>query len=279
MKSKILLISTLMLSLLQNSNANDLYYCKTEPYIPDDWRSLMLEVEVNEGIVQSVALRNSSSPTVKDSHPKILSKDNQKTVYEINYYATGWDRHLITRSDGNFLRMTYEFMAMVGGDGAGTSEKSTYRLACQKNLNKSCGLSGTVQNRIANCATTKKNWNLVTRTSDLKEVWKDPSGLIWGDKLPAIMNLANGLKACSSSLTENGSLTSLSFKLPTLIHFKAAEANGIRAVLPNMELNYWTSTVRSDGNNVVFVGSPWGNNPSDQNAHESNSTNIRCVAQ
>lgn len=133
-KNSLILATTIgMLAIVpvQKAKASEIYRCKTGPNV-QRWQVLQFDIEMSNGMAKAVTLSAAGFKTVTDSNPKVFSKDNQQIVYELNFYATGWNRHLITRADGNFQRMTYEYMAMDGGDGAGSAEKSRYPLTCQK---------------------------------------------------------------------------------------------------------------------------------------------------
>jgi len=165
-----------------------------------------------------------------------------------------------------------------------------------------CGEVGTPLERANDCAkatTSKNTWELValtkgmkliTRTKELKEVWRDTkTGLIWGDRLekPYSFNDLVELdknqrvlreKICPTVEAENGKLVKvLRFRLPTIEEFKQANSDGIRTRLPNMDGRYWTSSVFTNGSwyGWVFDGST---GESDGEVRDDEFA-VRCVAE
>lgn len=123
-----------------------------------------------------------------------------------------------------------------------------------------CGLSGSIEERINNCAREKLGWQLVTLTSSGKEVWKSPSGVYWGDRLPPrrMKNTHQGRGGTKqydaevdckvNDRDENGSgLPGITFMLPTRKDFMRAEKEQFQQVLPNMDFWFWSSTQRDLG--------------------------------
>jgi hypothetical protein len=111
-----------------------------------------------------------------------------------------------------------------------------------------CGQAGSIDERIKDCShqdsSTKGSFVLVTRTKDLNEVYKDTkSYLIWSYMLPSEMRYTEARNACKADLVEMGGVSSLAWRLPSLKEYKEAYKNGIRFILTDMELSFWTSTV------------------------------------
>lgn len=110
-------------------------------------------------------------------------------------------------------------------------------------VNGICGTTGSVTERIQDCAHEKLGWQLVTRTSYQNEVWRDPNGLIWGSKLPQSFDYRGAKKACAKPADETGNLP-VTFRLPTLAEFKSVVKNDFESIfLSSNETTYfWTST-------------------------------------
>jgi hypothetical protein len=148
---------------------------------------------------------------------------------------------------------------------------------------RDCGLKGTIEERIADCAkeTSYKNngavWDLVSSvTVDGKipinyQVWQDFfTGLIWSDLLDTkfsydqaiqvdenycTQGADNFTKNCKvirqiACVSEEGKraedgITDHQFELPTLEQFTLAESDGIREVLPNTNYTFLSSSLNS----------------------------------
>lgn len=157
-----------------------------------------------------------------------------------------------------------------------------------------CGLSGTIEQRTSNCAETKNDWALVTRTAHGAEVWREPeTGLLWGDiannvdeKSEVIgANWKEAKNLCARSGEYNGNLEGLEFKLPTAKEYKAADRHGIRKTLPRMTLLFWTSTKMSVGDwiNDGYIGYKgakvyWSYYGNIESWSVTNEALVRCVA-
>ena len=174
------------------------------------------------------------------------------------------------------------------------------KLAVSKNTGGegSCGLNGSVKERILDCNLTKigartiyndMSWDLVTRaidsgTKQVYEVWRDNvSGLIWGDKLSEKMSQYDARNACDGSSIENGKMASQKFELPTVNDYNIAARDGIRAVLPNMNSSFWTSSVYPYGGDDwrkawTLVGSNDGISDDGACAYRKVSVSVRCVS-
>lgn len=108
---------------------------------------------------------------------------------------------------------------------------------------KPCGLEGTVEERVKDCAQTKGNFALVAATEKGLEVYKDiKSGLIWGSRILSDFNHYGSQKACSTELTENVILSSLKWRLPTIKELEDAYVHGMKEAVPNTSHSYWSST-------------------------------------
>jgi hypothetical protein len=120
---------------------------------------------------------------------------------------------------------------------------------------KPCGNTGSVEERIKDCTKlpnaeviTKvgKKWNLVARSADGKEVWRDATTkLVWGDTLDEKMSSFDAHKSCSDKKYENSraGIESVEWSLPTSGDVERAQKNGLTEVIPNMEKRtFWSST-------------------------------------
>lgn len=108
---------------------------------------------------------------------------------------------------------------------------------------KPCGLTGSIEERIKDCAQVKGNFVLVAITEKGTEFYKDTkSKLIWGNRISTDFNHYGSQKACTDEVSEYHVLSSLKWRLPTIREFEDAAAHGMKAALPNMEHSYWSST-------------------------------------
>lgn len=106
-----------------------------------------------------------------------------------------------------------------------------------------CGLQGTLDERIKECATAKGNFILVSRTVKGSEVYKDSkSGLIWGPRISYEFNHYGSSKACGDENPVSQIFKDLVWRLPTLKEFEQGAANGIKSSLSDMGHWFWTST-------------------------------------
>jgi hypothetical protein len=167
------------------------------------------------------------------------------------------------------------------------TDKDKFLYTVLKNFNPSqkfpCGLKGSVDERIKDCSYQLTSENagfvLVTRTKEFKEVHKETkTGLLWGDRLPSIMNHYSAEKACNAGLAEvagiNGGGT---WRLPSKEEYEEAEKNGIRKALPNMNYWFWSSSMLRDVSNLAWlfngvIGS------TDYDIYRNNLDSVRCVA-
>lgn len=108
---------------------------------------------------------------------------------------------------------------------------------------KPCGLQGSIEERIKECAQTKGNFALVAVSEKGMEFYKDlKSGLIWGSRITTDFNHYGSQKACSNDVFGYQILSSLKWRLPTIREFEQAAAAGMKAALPNTDHAYWSST-------------------------------------
>lgn len=147
-----------------------------------------------------------------------------------------------------------------------------------------CGLIGSVAERIKNCSaqsfSNKKTFILVSRTNDMKEVYKQTSNsLIWSDRLPVAVPFLDALDACHGSLKEVAGLTQLKWRLPTLKEFQLADKEGMRWSLSNVSFWYWSSTGHEELYNYVWLYSGYdGYIDFGNRNYDYVKFSVRCVA-
>lgn len=108
---------------------------------------------------------------------------------------------------------------------------------------KPCGLEGSIEDRIKECAQAKGDFALVATTDKGSEFYQDTkSKLIWGNRISTDFNHYGSQRACSTEVSEYGALTNLKWRLPTIREFESAAAHGMKAALPEMDRFYWSST-------------------------------------
>jgi hypothetical protein len=108
---------------------------------------------------------------------------------------------------------------------------------------KPCGLQGSIEERIKDCAQIKGNFALVAITDKGIEFYKDiKSGLIWGNRITSDFNHYGSQKACSEDVSGYELLSSLKWRLPTIHEFEQAASHGMKVSLPNMNHWFWSST-------------------------------------
>lgn len=112
----------------------------------------------------------------------------------------------------------------------------------------SCGLHGSVEERVQDCNYKKEDFVLVARLENLKEVHKElSSGLLWSDILnPFAMGPLNAEDACNIGMADVTGIEGKAWRLPNSFEYFHAEKNGIRNALPNMDAQFWTSTIRNE---------------------------------
>ena len=110
-------------------------------------------------------------------------------------------------------------------------------------LAKPCGLQGTLEERIKECAVVKGDFVLVAATEKGLEFYQDSkSKLIWGIRIASDFNHYGSQKACSEELSEYQVLGTMKWRLPTINEFEQAATHGMKVALPNSEYSFWSST-------------------------------------
>lgn len=120
-----------------------------------------------------------------------------------------------------------------------------------------CGLKGSVSERIQDCSyqinSVSEGFVLVTRTKDFKTVYKEIStGLLWSHTLSRYMQHFSAKEACYSGLSEVGGISHLTWRLPSKEDYEEAEKSKIRVALPDMNDEFWTSTIVP-----ILIGRAW----------------------
>ena len=108
---------------------------------------------------------------------------------------------------------------------------------------KPCGIIGTTDERIKDCAQTKGHFQLVNTSENGSETYKDSkTGLIWGSRIPTDFNHYGSQKACDEEISGYQNLSNLRWRLPTIKEFEDASINGMKAALSHTQHSYWSST-------------------------------------
>jgi hypothetical protein len=109
-------------------------------------------------------------------------------------------------------------------------------------LAKPCGLAGSIEERIKECAQTKGDFALVAMTDKGVEFYKDlKTGLIWGSRIISDFNHYGSQRACSDEIS-GYKVLDLKWRLPTIREFEQAYAHGMKAAVSNGDYAYWTSS-------------------------------------
>ncbi len=139
-----------------------------------------------------------------------------------------------------------------------------------------CGLVGSIEDRIKDCAYWEGSFTLVTRTKELLELHLERNkGLFWGGRLPEAMSQSDAEKACDQKFGEKINLPEFKWRLPTKEEYVYAEKREIRQILPNMLSYFWTSTKGVDVKTAVAFSGYIGLT----NLYPViNSYSVRCVA-
>lgn len=129
-----------------------------------------------------------------------------------------------------------------------------------QNSARSCGMSGTVRERLADCAVSMEarvarathRWRLVARTSNSMEVWRDEqTGYLWSDVFERMTNYqASELCGAPGMRDETGYLVAEEalWRLPSRSEFEAADSHGMRQVLPHLtDKRFWTTIEHVSG--------------------------------
>lgn len=139
----------------------------------------------------------------------------------------------------------------------------------------SCGYLGSVEDRIKNCKTHTGLFDLVFRSEEGVEVWRDSkTGLLWGDQLHQKMTHFNAMSACQTELTSLGGIKG-DWRLPTSLEFRELGSNGAKEVLPNTSGWFWSSKVHIDFKAYAWVFSPYYNRGFF--GHRVSDGAVRCV--
>ncbi len=144
-----------------------------------------------------------------------------------------------------------------------------------------CGLNGPIPDRIRDCSEQESSikgvFNLVTRTKEFKEIYKDTkSGLLWGDRLETGMNHFKAMEACKADLDEVGQINEVSWRLPSKEEYEEANKNEVRAALPNMDYWFWTSTLNASNPNHAWFYNGLDGVLSNYNRSYGNDS-VRCI--
>jgi hypothetical protein len=151
------------------------------------------------------------------------------------------------------------------------------------NTNRSCGLEGTLQERIESCSYVEKDrfsMVLVTRTEGKKEVWYDPDlKLLWSDRVQNFLSYENAKNACQENLEEMGHLNeNFMWRLPKAEEYLFHGEN-LEHILPNISraghgLWFWTGTTKGR-----FVATYTGGQSSiGYSPFRGGKGSVRCVA-
>ena len=144
-----------------------------------------------------------------------------------------------------------------------------------------CGLKGSVEERMKDCGEVKGNFALVSRTKEGYEVYKDlQSGLIWSDRLSNEVNHHGADKICKVSLKETAGITGTTWRLPSIEEYKDADINGIREALPNIWSWFWSSSMHRNYSYVatLFNGVNGYTGNVSRNSDSDYVASVRCVA-
>jgi hypothetical protein len=149
----------------------------------------------------------------------------------------------------------------------------------RSNNNRPCGFEGTLEERIESCSFIQRSRfgiSLVTRKSDLTEVWYDPAAkLLWSDRLPQSMDYKRAQVACPSLNAVYADLGILDWRLPTGDEY-SHYGEWLSQVLPNMGgYWFWTSTTKGRMT-MIYTGETGTLSYSPFTG--SNTGSVRCVA-
>jgi len=151
-------------------------------------------------------------------------------------------------------------------------------------VRETCGVEGSVDERIKDCNQTKTSWALITRVAQEKEVWLDTrTGLIWGFKISETTHYTDADKVCGKYVHGLSNINRLTWRLPSLIEFKDAYYNGSHLVLSDNSGTYWTAKNKQGyrslyimNNNDSFILEPF---MMEMNLPQFHYTSARCVAE
>jgi hypothetical protein len=131
------------------------------------------------------------------------------------------------------------------------------------------------------CNTSKgRQFILMHRSASGKEAWMDSTTtIVWGDKLTERIRRRAAKELCGKVVPEENSFGNYHLsELPTLDDFKAAEANGFREVLPNMEDHfYWADSSVPGAKNIGHIFNGSLGKPEIVVYRSINFENVRCI--
>jgi hypothetical protein len=165
-----------------------------------------------------------------------------------------------------------------------SSDKDQFLYTVLKKFNPNnytCGLKGSVNQRIKNCSSQlnseKAGFVLVTRSKDFHEVHKEIStGLLWSERLSSYSDHFRALKICRANLKEMAGLKVLDWRLPSIEEFEQAEKNGIRRALPNMNYLFWSTSKDPEHSDAAkMFNGIWGITGG---YYRNKSGSVRCIA-
>lgn len=143
-----------------------------------------------------------------------------------------------------------------------TSKTNSYLKEFDFEKKLPCGLKGTVEERMKDCsfvyASERMGFNLVARSDDGKEVYKEQSsGLLWSERPRERGSRIFAELSCKPTMKEVVGLSELKWELPTSDQYLEAEKSGIRVVFQNIWGSSWTSSRKSDDpkKGLIFDGS------------------------
>lgn len=265
---------------------------------------------IHQSIVDFIRVATSLLPIEKTKVSKLLEVEAFVQNYGRPSVALPHDELLRALEEGapnspiltKFTQQRDEAIALLFDQPNIAAERSAqdkngflYSLLKKSDPAVACGLEGSVDNRLEDCSflfdSTKREWNLVTRTRKGHEVWKDPTGLLWSSSFGRQFNMEEANEACSNSSDETGNLPFLDFRIPTLKEYKSAKANHSILVLRDPLWWAWTSSkddISSSNDPLIIVfESTWSSTVRrDENdlklavssAREKDTYAIRCVA-
>lgn len=199
-----------------------------------------------------------------------------EAIYSIRRKALG------EATSQNTRRLVAHMMS-TNGDPA-VIERWVYDSLHRPNNKRTCGLSGTLEEKIESCSyvdTGKQNFVLVQRDEKLNEVWLDrTTKMMWSDRIPEKMDYERALLACETYAQELGDLRNYKWRLPKAEEYQYY-GESLTLVLPNMTRyseSYWFWTSTTKGRSVKTyngLDGQIGFNP----FRGSNSGSVRCVTE
>lgn len=161
-----------------------------------------------------------------------------------------------------------------------TSKTNSYLKEFDFEKKLPCGLKGTVEERMKDCsylyASERRGFNLVARSEDGKEVYKEKSsGLLWSERPRERGSKHFAEFACKPTMKEVVGLSEVKWELPTSDQYVEANKSGIRTAFQNIWGSSWTSSRKSDDpkKGLVFDGGTGKIEEVETSYHAS----IRCV--